>query len=58
MLNYKKKLVIIAYHTNFEGLVKLHAEERVVSQVRRVTHTPTVAAIFTLPIFVVRHFLV
>ena len=31
MLNYEKTLVIVAYHTNFEGLVKLHAEEYVVS---------------------------
>ena len=38
-------------------LVKLHAKEPIVSQVRRVAHTPTVAAIFTLPIFIVRHFL-
>ena len=39
MLNYEKTLVIIAYHKIFEGLVKLHVEEPVVSQVRPVTHS-------------------
>lgn len=57
MLNYKKTLVVVAYHRNFEGLIKLHAEEPVVSHVRPVAHTPIVAAIFTLPIFIVTHFL-
>lgn len=57
MVNYEKTLVIIAYHTNFGGLVKLHAEEHVVSQVRRVADNFIVAAIFALPIFIVRHFL-
>ena len=58
MLNYEKTLIIIAYHRNNEGLVKLDGEEPAVSQVRPVAQTPIIAAVITLrdPI-IVRHFL-
>ena len=47
----------LAREVHITVLVKLHAEEPTVSQVRHAAHTPRVAAIFTLAISIVRHFL-
>jgi hypothetical protein len=59
MLNYEKRLVVVAYRFNIEGLVELNTEAPTVFQVRPVAQTPVVAAIVALrdPIVVVRHFL-
>jgi hypothetical protein len=58
MLNYGKRLVVVAYRINIEGLVELNTEASTAFQVRPVAQTPVVAAVLALldPI-VVRHFL-
>ena len=61
MLNYEKKLVVIAYRFNFEGLLELNAEVPIIVQVRPVAQTSIVVAPATLPretvVVRVRHFL-
>ena len=58
MLNYEKRLVVVAYRTNIEGLVELNSEAPTVFQVRPVAQTPVIAGVVALgdPI-IVRHFL-
>ena len=59
MLNYGKKLVVVAYRFNFEGLLELNAEAPIIVQVRPVAETPVVATPGALPgtFFVRRHFI-
>ena len=47
----------MAREVHIAVIVKLHAEEPIVSQVRHVAHTLRVAAIFTLAVSIDRHFL-
>lgn len=58
MLNYEKRLVVVAYRINIEGLVELNIEAPIVLWVRPVTQTLVVAAVVALrdPI-IVRHLL-
>ena len=61
MLNYEKRLVVVAYRFNIEGLLELNAEASIIVQVRPVAHTSIVVAPVALPretfVVRVRHFL-
>ena len=61
MLNYEKTLIIVVYHFNIEGLLKLNAEAPIFVQVRPVALTSVVVAPVALPretfVVRVRHFL-
>ena len=61
MLNYEKTLVVVAYHFNIEGILKLNAEAPIIVQVRPIAQTSVVVAQIALPretfIVRVRHFL-
>ena len=59
MLNYGKRLVVIVYRINIEGLVEFNTEASTAFQVRPVAQTPVVATVLALLylIVVVRHFL-
>ena len=62
MLNYKKELVVVAYHLTIEGLLELNAEAPIFVQLNEpVAHTSIIVAPATLPreavVVRVRHFL-
>ena len=62
MLNYKKTLVVVAYHLNIEGLLEFNAEAPIFVQLNEhVAHTSIVVAPAALPretvVVRVRHFL-
>jgi hypothetical protein len=58
MLNYEKRLVVVTYRKNIEGLIELDGEAPTVFQVRPVAHTPVVGAVLALRVpIVVKHFL-
>ena len=58
MLNYGKRLVVVAYRINIKGLVELNTEAPNIFRVRHVAQTPVVAAVLAPrdPIVVI-HFL-
>ena len=49
MLNYEKKLVVVAYRFNFESLLELNAEAPIIVQVRHVAQTSIIVAPIALP---------
>ena len=44
MLNYEKRLIVVAYHFNIEGLLELNVEAPIIIQVRPVAQTSIVVA--------------
>jgi hypothetical protein len=45
MLNYKKRIVTVAYRTNIEGLIEFNSEPSTIFQVRPVAQILVVAAV-------------